>query len=195
MLAVAALAMTAAASFAAKDESLWEKLRAGGQVVLMRHAQTTPGVGDPDGFRIDDCATQRNLSPQGREQARRLGEALQARGVRIGEVLTSRWCRAAETAKLAFGHGEIWAPLGSTFDDNASRAKRVEAVRQRVAAFHGPDNLFLVGHGTNIHALTGVHPSMGGMVIVAPGGPGGFRVLGHLEPEAVLLIGSEREHR
>ncbi len=158
----------------------------------MRHAQTTPGVGDPAGFRIDDCATQRNLSPQGREQARLLGEALKARGVRVGEVLTSRWCRAAETAQLAFGRGEIWPPLGSTFDDAASRAKRVEAVRKRIESFRGPDNLFLIGHGTNIHTLTGVHPSMGGMVIVTPGGPGGFRVLGHLEPETVLLTGSGR---
>src|SRR5499433_3012887 len=56
---------------AAADEALWELMRGGGQVVFMRHAVTTPGVGDPAGFRLDDCATQRNLTDAGRDDARR----------------------------------------------------------------------------------------------------------------------------
>src|SRR5436190_7870096 len=186
------LAVTLVAPAATQDDVLWEKLRVGGLVVLMRHAQTTPGAGDPAGFRIDDCKTQRNLSEQGREQARRLGEALRAQRIPIGDVLTSRWCRAVETAKLAFDRGEVWPPLGSTYDDEANRAKQKEAVRERISGYRGSTNLFLVGHGTNIHALTGLHPSMGGIVVVAPGGPQGFRIVGQLEPDAILRAPSHR---
>ena len=53
-------------------EALWALLQSGGQVVVMRHAATEPGVGDPPGFRLDDCRTQRNLSAAGREEARRI---------------------------------------------------------------------------------------------------------------------------
>ncbi|HLF22743.1 MAG TPA: histidine phosphatase family protein [Burkholderiales bacterium] len=182
-----ALLMFFALAAPAADEALWEQLRAGGLVVLMRHTLTTSGVGDPSEFRLDDCATQRNLSAEGREQARHIGAALKARGVRIGQVQTSAWCRAAETASLAFGRAEVWAELNSTFHDNASKVPQTQAVRQRIAQFRGPDNLFLIGHGSNILALTGIHPSMGGMVVVAPDGANGFRVVGRLEPDAVLV--------
>ncbi len=62
------------------NEALWDLLKGGGQVVLLRHATTTPGVGDPPGFRVEECARQRNLSEQGRQEARRLGAAFRDRG-------------------------------------------------------------------------------------------------------------------
>ena len=73
-----------------------------GAAVLMRHAEA-PGGGDPPGFRLDDCTTQRNLDEVGRDQARRIGQAFRERGIRVGRVLSSRWCRARDTARLAFG--------------------------------------------------------------------------------------------
>jgi len=179
MLALAVSAVQA-------DEQLWERLRAGGLVLLMRHAETTPGTGDPPGFRLEDCATQRNLSPAGREQARAVGAALARRGVKIETVLSSAWCRARETATLAFGRAEIWHELNSMHHDRSRREAQNEAVRRRIAAFRGPGNLVLVGHGANILSLTGIHPGMGGMVVVAPGGPEGFTIVGRLEPEESL---------
>ena len=77
--------------------------KAGGQVVLMRHAVTTPAVGDPDGMVLHDCRTQRNLSDEGRAHARQVGEAFRARGVPVAQLLSSPWCRCLETARLAFG--------------------------------------------------------------------------------------------
>lgn len=179
---------------AAANEAVWQQLRQGGQVVLMRHAETTPGVGDPPNFRIDDCATQRNLSPQGRADARRIGMALRAGGVRVGDVLTSRWCRAVETAQLAFGRYAIWPELNSLFHDRARQDAQNRAVRRRIGAFRGPENLFLVGHGSNILALTGIHPSMGAMVVVTPGGARDFTVLGQLGPRDIAAA-AERDAR
>lgn len=97
------LAAIAFAPAARADAALWELLQRGGQVVLVRHAVTEPGVGDPDGFRLDDCGTQRNLSEQGRRDAQRLGEALRSRRVPVARVLASPWCRCVATARLAFG--------------------------------------------------------------------------------------------
>src|SRR6185436_17654495 len=83
------LVALAAPGPASASEPLWALLKGGGRVVLMRHAITTPGVGDPPGMRLDDCATQRNLTDEGRRHARQAGEALRARGVVVEQVLTS----------------------------------------------------------------------------------------------------------
>ena len=90
--------MAVAARAQAPADPAWAALRAGGAVVVLRHAQTVPGIGDPPGFRLQDCSTQRNLSEEGRQQARRLGETLRRAGVKVDEVLSSRWCRCLDTA-------------------------------------------------------------------------------------------------
>lgn len=183
-LACAVVLLTGAVH--AADDGMWDKLRAGGNVLFMRHTQTTGNAGDPPDFRLDDCSTQRNLNDQGRDEARRIGEALRARGVRVSEVLTSRWCRAIDTAKLAFGRHEVWSELNNTFDLPARRQAQISAIRWRISGFSGPDNLVMVGHGTNIQALTGIQPKPGAIVVLAPGGKGGFTVLGQIQPETLL---------
>lgn len=85
------------------DERLWDLLKSGGQVVLIRHTITTPGAGDPPGMRLDDCASQRNLTDAGRRHARRTGEEWRARKIPVERVLSSPWCRCLETARLAHG--------------------------------------------------------------------------------------------
>ena len=183
--ALAPLLLLAFASHATTDESdaLWRLLRGGGQVVIMRHATTEPGVGDPPAFRLDDCATQRNLSEAGREDARRISAAFRARGVPIGRVLSSRWCRCLETARLAFGTVEPWPPLDSFFDDRSREPERTQAVRRRVGERPVTGNLVLVTHRVNIFALTGLDPAPGEMIILTPRGGGDFRVAGRLTPE------------
>src|SRR3546814_12946349 len=90
------------AGAAETEEALWAALKQGGHVAIMRHA-TAPGFGDPEGFRLNDCSTQRNLSDAGRAQARRIGDAIRAHGVTIGRVLSSRWCRCLEPAAPQIG--------------------------------------------------------------------------------------------
>jgi phosphohistidine phosphatase SixA len=110
-----------------------ERLRAGGVVLAMRHAQA-PGTFDPPGFRLDDCASQRNLDERGREQARRLGAALRDAGLVPAAVRSSPWCRCRDTASLAFGGAEVWDALGSPRgSDGAGRAPTDQAARLRRA--------------------------------------------------------------
>lgn len=167
----------------AADEALWALLARGGQVVLIRHALTTPGVGDPPGMRLQDCATQRNLSGEGRADARRLGEALRARQVPVTRVLSSPWCRCLETARLALGREpEVEAALGNLFGRREAEAGQVAALRRIVAQAPPQGNLFLVTHGSTTLALTGVSPATGEMVVLTPKGDGRFDVAGRLAP-------------
>jgi broad specificity phosphatase PhoE len=172
-------------SAAGADEALWALLRGGGQVVLMRHATTTPGVGDPPGFRLGDCPTQRNLTDAGRDEARRVGAAFRDRGVPVGRVLSSRWCRCLETAQLAFGRVEPWDSLDSVFEDRHREPERTRAVRQAVSTRPADGNLVLVTHGANIVPLTGVNPAPGEFLVLTPEPGGRFRVAGRLAPSGL----------
>ena len=83
-----------------RGRNAWKALRAGRHVALMRHADAPGGVGDPPGFRLDDCATQRNLSARGRADAVRIGARLKSEGIAFEKILSSPWCRCIDTATL-----------------------------------------------------------------------------------------------
>ena len=180
VLALALLLLGALADPATADEGLWRRLAAGGQVVLLRHGTTTPGVGDPTGFRLDDCATQRNLTEAGREESRRIGAAFKARAIPVERVLSSPWCRCLETARLAFGSAEPWEPLTSLFADRTRQAKQTRAFRALAGEKRTGGNVILVTHGANVVAFLGVSPAMAEMVIVTPQGNATFTVAGRL---------------
>jgi broad specificity phosphatase PhoE len=164
----------------AQDEP-WALLRQGGHVVLLRHALTTAGVGDPPEMRLEDCSTQRNLSEEGRAQARRISEAFRQFRVPIDTVLSSEWCRCIETAGLAFGHGvELWPALNNLFGRSENRQKQVEALAARVGSWRGKGNLVLVTHGSTILALTRTGTQMGELLILAPQGENRFAVVSRL---------------
>lgn len=185
MKTLLALLLCTVASLAQADEALWQLLLEGGQVLVIRHATTTPGVGDPDGFRLDDCASQRNLSVEGRAEAKRLGDALRLRKVPVAEVLASPWCRCIETAELAFGkRPATWPALGNLFGRHEAADAQVGEMRKRIGAHRGRGNLVLVTHGSTTAALTGVSPAQGEIVILTPQGGTRFRVAGRLAPAA-----------
>lgn len=108
---------------------------AGSWVTRMRRARA--GYGDPPGFRLDDCATQRNLSEAGRAHARRAGEAFRAHGVAFDRALTSPWCRCKETALLALGReAEPLTPLSNLVGRYEHRDGQVKALKAYLAALH-----------------------------------------------------------
>ena len=175
LIALLALGLPAAAS---ANPGLLEQLRAGGRIILLRHARTVPGTGDPPGFRLEDCATQRNLSEGGQAQARAIGEALRRERVPVDRVLSSRWCRCLDTARLlGLGKVEPFEPLNSFFEERGQQEAQTRAVRERMAAWRGPGNLMMVTHQVNITAASRVYPASGEAVVMEPGGA----VLGRLK--------------
>jgi phosphohistidine phosphatase SixA len=174
-------ALAALAPLAHADEGMWALLQKGGHVVLLRHALTEPGVGDPPGFRPGVCATQRNLSEQGRSDARRLGEALRERRVPVARLLSSPWCRCLDTARLVFGReAEVEPALGNLFGRADRGTEQVAALRTLVGRPVAGGNVFMVTHGSTAYALTEVSPVTAEMVIVEPRPGGSFRVAGRL---------------
>jgi broad specificity phosphatase PhoE len=165
------------ASCAWADDAVWTRLREGGLVVMIRHA-TAPGTGDPPGFRLGECATQRNLSEEGRGEARRIGEAFRRERVPVAEVRSSEWCRCRETAELAFGRYQPWPAINSFFGDRTDEPARTAAVR----ALRPPPgaNIVLVTHQVNITAASGVYPASGEMVLLQPAGSDRLEVVGRL---------------
>lgn len=153
-----------------------------GTVVLFRHAEA-PGTGDPSVFRLDDCATQRNLDEGGRTQARRIGLEFRAHGVVVAAVLSSQWCRAQDTAELAFPGLRRDEPIfNSYFRNTESRQQQTEAARTLIEAWKGPGVLAVFTHQINITDLTDIVPSSGEGVIVRGAAGGRIDVLGRIRP-------------
>lgn len=153
------------------DKGFWTLLREGGCVLLMRHAQTTPGAGDPPNFTLGDCSTQRLLSEAGREQARKMDAAFVRERVKINEVRSSAWCRCVDTAMLAFKKNTVWPPLNAFFSPD-DRDEQTRDVLDAVQGWAAPRNLVLVTHHINIAALTGQTPAMGEILLTRPGKDG-----------------------
>lgn len=153
-----------AASLARADVP-WPQLAGGGHILLIRHASTEPGNGDPPGFRLDDCVTQRNLSAAGRRETRRLGAGFRVHGVPLAAVRSSPWCRCLETAALAFGDATTWPALSSLYGDASQTEARSRAVIDAARQLPAGRNLVLVTHAVNIRALTGVSPAPGEVIV------------------------------
>lgn len=161
--AFAVMAMTATAS------ELADKLKLPNHALLMRHA-LAPGIGDPAGYSLADCGTQRNLDAQGRQQAMRTGQWLKRQGIQTAMVLTSPWCRCKDTASLlGYGQPEVEPAIGSFFEASQEAADYTQRLQKRLAQLgptKGDKALILVTHHVNILDYMGSHVGSGDMVLV-----------------------------
>ena len=168
-----------AATPARASDAAWDALKAGQALVLMRHA-IAPGGGDPPGFKLGDCSTQRNLSDEGRAQAREAGALLRAQGIARASVYSSRWCRARETAEL-LGLGKPQdLPLLDSFFGKPELAPARRAAFMEWVVLPSAMPRILVTHQVSITAFTGVVPASGEMVIARWNGDG-VEVLARVE--------------
>ena len=161
---------TAEVAGAADAADAWKALRAGGHVALMRHADAPGGVGDPPGFRVEDCATQRNLSAKGRADAEKIGSRLKGEGIAFEKIVSSPWCRCIDTARLMdLGTVETEATFGNVVVLKDQRQALTTGARALITQWTAGGNLLVVTHGANIHALAGVWLASGEIVVVKGG--------------------------
>jgi phosphohistidine phosphatase SixA len=137
---------------------LW---RQSGGALLIRHAATESGLGDPAGFTLGQCRTQRNLSDAGKQASQAFGAWLQAQNFKPDAVLSSQWCRCQDTARLAFGQFEDWPALNSTFAGQGDPAAQQKALLARLRGLPQGRTEVWVTHQVNMTGLTGAYPSMG----------------------------------
>lgn len=172
----------------AAGQAVAQALRGGagqGRVVMLRHA-LAPGTFDPPGFQLGVCATQRNLSDEGRQQARQIGAWFAACGLRPLRVRSSPWCRCLETARLAFGEPvEAWGPLGSpSVGSDASNAQALVQLRTALAAVERRQAGFevWVTHMFIFSALLGEGAGSGDAVLLGLGPDGAPRLIDRFTP-------------
>ena len=149
------------------NEKNWKPAQEGNRIILIRHS-TAPGGGDPPGFKINDCKTQRNLNKAGIDQSKRIGELFKKNKVQVDQVLTSQWCRCKDTAKYAFKKYKEFSPLNSTFQSpfNKNESKQLKELKSFVKKWDGKEkNLMLITHYSIITALTNAVPGSGEIVV------------------------------
>jgi phosphohistidine phosphatase SixA len=167
-----------------KEQAIWTQMREKtGYVVLLRHAQTVPGTGDPPGFQLDDCATQRNLSQVGKEQAVRIGKAFRDRNIPINQILSSQYCRCLDTAKLLnLGAVQPSPMLNSIFEDRTTATQQNEEVRQETFNHRNtPGVIVMVSHFANISEISGISPQSGEAVVVRANQQRELEVVGQIQ--------------
>ena len=151
------------------NADLARDLRDGQHVLLMRHADA-PGYGDPAGYVLSQCSTQRNLGDAGKKQASAIGQWLKTQGIQQARLYSSPWCRCLDTANLLnLGQVTIAPALGSFFDDMSQQNKHTRelaALIKKELAAHPKAPIILVTHHVNIEAFTGKVVAVGDMVLV-----------------------------
>ena len=151
----ATFTVTAAhASDAPTDRQLVQTLQAGGLVIVFRHGATFPDQADTDPLNFDDIGAQRVLNDKGKALAKALGEAFRQIGIPVGEVYTSKYNRAYQTAVLAgFGNIEKTADVteGGLVVSPNENARRAEAFRKLISTPpRVGTNSLIISHRPNI---------------------------------------------
>jgi phosphohistidine phosphatase SixA len=163
---------------------LLPELRKGGYVLFIRHPKTNPDQADTDPLHLDNVKAQRQLSDEGRKQARALGEAFRALKIPVGKVISSKFFRAQEAAKL-LGLGEVTASVdvteGGLVVSPRENERRAKALRELLSATP-PDgkNVVIVSHKPNLQDAAG--KDFGDLreaevVVFKPLGEGKFKVV------------------
>ena len=163
------------------SEQAWDLAQEGDKIILIRHS-LAPGGGDPPGFKIDDCKTQRNLNRKGINQSKKIGKLFKKNKVSVDQVLSSQWCRCKDTAKYAFGNFKEFNALNSTFQSpyNKNEPKQLKELYNFVKKWEGKGrNLVLITHYSIITAVTNAVPSSGEIVITDKN----FEVLGTIQTD------------
>ncbi len=150
------------------NENLINQLEEGGKLIFIRHAYA-PGSGDPDNFNLNDCSTQRNLSEDGKKQAKYIGKFFIKNEIEIDKVLSSEWCRCKETAKIAFKDYTTKSFLNSFYSSKfvKNKDKQVKALKEYIKNYknNNNENLVLVTHYVLISEILNYGSSSGEIVV------------------------------
>ena len=148
------------------NKKLINELEEGGKLIFIRHAYA-PGSGDPDNFNLNDCSTQRNLSKEGKKQAKYIGEFFKNNKIKADKVLSSEWCRCKETAMIAFSEYKTEKFLNSFFSDKFKKNKdlQIKNLRLFINKWDKKKNLILITHYVVILEILDYAPSSGEIVI------------------------------
>ena len=189
MNTLVALTLMASPSFAENlaPHDIVEKLKSGGHVIYLRHAKTESDYADQLTADTKNCATQRVLSEGGWAQAITIGNAIRENNIPVGDVTSSEYCRAWQTASLAFGKYAKTAALnfekGETYTDAQTKVMHDHVAPLLSASPAKGTNTVIVGHDDPFEAATGIYPEPQGVAYILKPTGEGFEIVGHINPE------------
>jgi broad specificity phosphatase PhoE len=168
-----------------------EALRAGGYVIYFRHGPSDQNQVDTDSTNLGNCATQRNLTDDGRDQARAIAGAFRFLTIPVGVLLSSEYCRALEYARLAFGPAVPEASLDLT--DPLEDQQKAQSTMTLIGLLGTPPdpgtNTVLVSHSPNIRLAALVDlPTEGEAAIFRVDAPGDSTLVARLMPTDWLRL-------
>jgi phosphohistidine phosphatase SixA len=172
LFVVLPLAASAAGAPDITGVALVEALKAGGHAIYVRHGHADQGI-DKDAVRLGPCSEQRGLSAFGRADAAQVGQAFKKLGIPVGQVYASPYCRAIETANIAFGPAEVDHDLRLWHGEltDAQRASLPGVVRDKLARAPRPGtNAVYVAH--NSKDVLGVDLAQGEAAVLRLDGGG-----------------------
>jgi len=191
VLFISQLFILSSPTFAADDatlppKALVKELQRGGLVLYIRHAATDHSQKDKDLSDLTKCELQRNLSQQGKNESKVMGEAIKALDIKIADVYTSPYCRCVDTAQIAFGRYEIINDLSAAFSVNQKDSKQLKSSLKQLLSTKPKQgfNTVLLSHTANLKELTNVWPKPEGVAhIFKPLGANGYQHMGRIPPK------------
>lgn len=181
VFAASALAAPTDAAAPLAGPGLVDALRHGGYVIYFRHTSTDFGQNDEGMTSFEDCSTQRNLTEQGRAEARAIGVEMARLQLPVGKVLASPFCRTRETATLIFGR----ATTEPRARGGPAQADRYGPLRELLSTpVPTGEDTVIVGHGNPFAALAGPpYLAEGEAAVIAPLDAGNFRVVARVKKD------------
>ena len=148
------------------NDELISNLQSGGNIVFIRHA-IAPGSGDPNNIDLNDCRTQRNLSEEGINQSKKIGELFIENNIPIDKVLSSEWCRCKDTARYAFKNYKTFHGLNSFYDEKfyKFKEKQILDLKTYINNWDSEKNLILITHYVVIYELLNLAVSSGELIV------------------------------
>ena len=170
-----------------KEDELVQILKQGGHVVYFRHGPTTKtGEKTVEKQDLGNCAVQRNLSAEGQEQTKAMGEGIKRLQIPIGEVYSSPYCRCVDTAMNLFGRHKTSDALHFAIHTSREDSKKSTDDLLKMLATQPPagKNTMVVSHTANLKAAVNIFPRPEGVAhVFKPEGNGKFSYLGLIMPE------------
>ncbi len=148
------------------DKNIVEILKKNDNIIFIRHS-LAPGNGDPPNINLNDCKTQRNLSTEGINQSKKIGNFFKKNKIKVGKVLSSEWCRCKDTSFHAFSKYRTFDALNSFYDHKfyKNKNKQIKSLKKFIENWDNKSNLVLVTHYVVISELLNLGASSGEILI------------------------------
>lgn len=177
-----------------KATQLIQKLQNGGYILYIRHGKTDLSQKDSTSRNFQDCSLERNLSAEGIEQTKMIGQALKQLNIKVQQAWSSPFCRCKDTAQNIFGSYDVELDLQFSMSKNPQEAQQLGAKLKEIMLALPDDqhNYAFVGHTSNLKDGLGIWPKPEGVVMVLQRQGANLNLIGSIHPDQWPKLTTQR---